>query len=258
LAGLFLWARQLDGLLWLLLLLVPLFVVQRRLHFETQAVLLLLTRRGDISTALFAVLFFPGVLLHETSHFIMARFLRVRTVNFSLIPKPQPDGKLQLGYVETDRTDLLRDALIGAAPLIAGGVFVAYAGLHMLGLGTLWEPFRSLDLTMLADRTIALSNQPDFWLWLYLAIAVSSTMLPSASDRRAWMPISIVLILLTALAIVAGAGPWLEENGLRFITRALRAVAIVFGLSLVLQFIILVPTWGLRKVISRLTNLRVV
>jgi hypothetical protein len=35
-------------------------------------------------------------------------------------------------------------------------------------------------------------------------------------------------------------------------------VAIVFGLSLVLQFIILVPTWGLRKVISRLTNLRVV
>jgi hypothetical protein len=128
----------------------------------------------------------------------------------------------------------------------------------MLGLGTLWEPFRSLDLTMLADRTIALSNQPDFWLWLYLAIAVSSTMLPSASDRRAWMPISIVLILLTALAIVAGAGPWLEENGLPFISRALRAVAIVFGLSLVLQFIILVPTWGLRKVISRLTNLRVV
>ena len=91
----------------------------------------------DISTALFAVLFFPGVLLHETSHYVMARLLGVRAVSFSLIPRPQPDGKLQLGYVETDRTDLLRDALIGAAPLISGGSLIAYVAVNYFKLPVL-------------------------------------------------------------------------------------------------------------------------
>jgi hypothetical protein len=59
---------------------------------ETQAVFLLLTRRGEVAMVLFAVLFFPGVLLHEVSHYVMAQLLGVRTKRFSLIPKPLPDG----------------------------------------------------------------------------------------------------------------------------------------------------------------------
>jgi hypothetical protein len=65
--------RELDGLWWLLLLLGPLLLLQRRLHLETQAVFLLLTRRGDLALVLYSMLFFPGVLLHEASHYLMAR-----------------------------------------------------------------------------------------------------------------------------------------------------------------------------------------
>ena len=90
-----------EGLVWFLLLLGPFLFLQRSLHREVQAFFLLLTRRQDISIVIFSLLFFPGVLLHETSHYLMARLLNVRTGRFSIIPRPLPDGHLQLGYVET-------------------------------------------------------------------------------------------------------------------------------------------------------------
>src|SRR3972149_1644635 len=121
-----------DGLMWLLLVLGPLIFVQRKLHRESQAVFLLLTRHKEISLALFSLLFFPGVLLHEMSHYITARLLGVKTGRFSLLPTPLPDGRLRLGFVEAESVDFVRDALIGAAPLLTGGLFVAYAGIQRL------------------------------------------------------------------------------------------------------------------------------
>ena len=59
-----------DGILWLLLTLGPLIFLQRALHRAIQTVFLLITRRADITVALFSLLFFPGVLLHEGSHFL--------------------------------------------------------------------------------------------------------------------------------------------------------------------------------------------
>src|SRR5512142_246629 len=101
----------LGGVGWLLLMLVPLLFAQRWLHREIQWVFLLITRSQMLSLGMFSFLFFPGVLLHELSHFVMARVLGVRTGRFSLLPSLMEDGKLRLGYVETADTDLLRDAL---------------------------------------------------------------------------------------------------------------------------------------------------
>jgi hypothetical protein len=129
---------QFDGFMLCLLFLVPLLVLQRSLHREIQSIFLLITRRVDISYVIFSLLFLPGVFLHETSHFIMARLVGVRTGKFSLLPKALDDGRLQLGYVETAPTDLFRDALIGAAPLLTGGAFVIYAGIYHLNVEALW------------------------------------------------------------------------------------------------------------------------
>ena len=128
----------LAGLIYLLLLLIPLLYLPRFLQHEIQAILLLITHQPEISIALFSLLFLPGVLLHETSHFLMARLLGVRTGRFSLIPKKVGTGRLQLGYVETESTDFIRDALIGAAPLLAGCIFIALVGVYRLEINVLW------------------------------------------------------------------------------------------------------------------------
>ena len=61
----------LDGLGWLLLMLGPLLFAQRWLHREIQILFLLLTRKPVIALGLFSLLFFPGVLLHELSHYLV-------------------------------------------------------------------------------------------------------------------------------------------------------------------------------------------
>lgn len=247
--------RTLDGLLWLSVGLFPLIVLQRALHRELQSVFLLLTRRVDISVAIFSLLLFPGVLLHELSHFLMAKSLRVRTGSFSLLPRSVKDGRLLLGYVETESSDFLRDALIGAAPLLSGGVFVAYAG--RVGLGLLAWPKLFLQQPPEAALS-ALFARPDFWLWFYLTLAVSSTMLPSTADRRAWPALLLTLTVLLGLALLFGAGPWMLRHLAPRFNAALRAVAVVFGLSAGLHVLVLLPVYLLRRLLNRIFRLEVV
>ena len=248
----------LGGLGWLLLMLGPLLFAQRWLHQEIQYIFLLLTRRQTLSLGLFSLLFFPGVLLHELSHYVMAFLLRVRTGRFSLLPSLTPDSKLRLGYVETVPTDIFREALIGAAPLITGGLVVGYLGINRLGLGPVAAALGQADWSGFSQALLALPEQQDFWLWFYLAFAISSTMLPSASDRRAWLPIGLVALGLVLLALLTGEGPWMLANVAPWLDRGLRALATVFGVSLALHLVLLVPLRLLRELLSAVTGLRIV
>jgi hypothetical protein len=249
--------QNLDGLWWLLLLLGPFLLLQRRLHLEIQSVLLLIFHRNDISLALFSLLFFPGVFLHEASHFLMARLLGVRTGRFSLIPRPLEYGRLQLGYVETAKVDLLRDALIGIAPLLSGGLFVAYAGVAHLGFPAVWESILGGGSQTLLLAIQMLFDRSDFWLWFYLIVAVSSTMMPSRSDRRAWLPVALAAVFLLGLGLLAGAGPWLVQNISLPLNSALRAVALVFAISLGVHCVLVLPFYFLARILERATGFRV-
>ena len=100
--------------------------------------------------------------------------------------------------------------------------------------------------------------QVDFWLWFYLAFTVSSMMLPSASDRRAWIPLTLGLIILLVMALFAGAGPWMLSHLAPTFNDALQALAIMFGISAFLHFALILPVFGLRKLLSRITGLDVV
>jgi hypothetical protein len=248
----------LDGLGWLLLMLGPLLISQRRLHREIQFVFFLLTRRPAASLVLFSLLFFPGVLIHESSHYLVARLLGVRTGALSLLPALMPDGKLRLGYVETEQTDVLRESLIGAAPLIAGGALVAYLGVSRLGMVPLAALLRAGNWPAFWQDLALLPEHTDFWLWFYLAFTISSTMLPSASDRRAWLPVGLVLLALPLAALLAGAGPWMLANLAPWFNRVFWAIATVFGISLALHLTILLPFRLLRELLLRATGQRIV
>ena len=243
---------ELHALWWLLIFLGPLIFIQRRLHWEIQAAFLLLTGRADLANVLFALLFLPGILLHEVSHYLMAKILRVPTKKLSVIPETLADGRLRLGYVETVKTDLLRETLIGAAPLISGILFIAYVGMVQFGFTEIWRSFlASAQIPAQIDLSPVFS-QPDFWLWLYLVTVVSSTMMPSPSDRQSWLPVLAVGLSLIALGILLGAGPWMLMNIAPQINVAFSVVAFTFAISLAVH-ILLWPLWfGLRALLTRL------
>jgi hypothetical protein len=230
--------------------------LQRALHRETQMIFLCLTRRLEIALALFSLLFLPGVFLHECSHYLMALLLRVRTGRISLLPRALEGGRLQLGFVETAPTDWLRDALIGLAPLLAGGAFVAYASLARLGLNTLWEQFLAGGLQASIQALPDLYSRPDFWTWFYLVFVVSSTMLPSPSDRRAWLPLGLIILLLLGLSWLAGAGSWLWENLAPPLNQVLLALDGVCAVSGLVHLVLLPPLFSIRILLFRLTGMQ--
>jgi hypothetical protein len=249
---------QFASLGWFLVGVIGLALLQRRLHQEIQSVLFLLTRRIDIALAIFSILFLPGVLLHEVSHYLTARLLGVPVGRFSIIPQSLPDGRLRMGYVETARTDFARDALIGAAPLIAGSLFVAYAGFVHLDFSTLWGQFASGEVSSVVEVLSQAVDQPDFWIWFYVIFVVSSTMFPSESDRRAWGPILLTLAIFLGLLFIAGAGPWLWENLGSAMLRLVDTLALIFILSALVHLILWPPFWILRRFLERIFRLKVV
>jgi hypothetical protein len=248
---------QLSGLVWFIFMLLPLILLQRLLHREIQAVFLILTRDTRLTMGIFSMIFLPGVFLHELSHFVLAKILRVRTGKFSIFPQSLPDGRLQLGYVETARSDIVRDSLIGAAPLIVGTLFVAYVAIYHLQMRVLWDVLRNgqLDLFWLGVR--ALPRVQDFYLWFYLAFAVSSTMMPSESDRHAWLEMIISIGVLFGIVLLVGAGPWMLANIAPRLSDFLSAVAVIFGLSTFVHILLILPTALLHKLLARATGVDV-
>lgn len=243
--------------MWLLLTLGPLLFLQQRLHYEIQAVLYLVTRRTDVTGVLFALLFFPGVLLHEISHWLVAGMLRVRTGRISLIPRPLPGNRLQLGFVEAEASDPLRETLIGAAPLISGSTFVAYVGLARWKVPMLIHLGASTDWQASWQGLITLFQAHDFWLWFYLVITISSMMFPSASDRRAWLPILLGVGLVLLASVLLGAGPWMKENLAQPFESVLTGFNQVMGISAAAHLIILLPIWGIRVLLERALKVKV-
>ncbi len=246
---------SLDGLFWLLATLLALMFFQRVLHREIQAIFLISTRSPGITMGAFSLIFFPGVFLHELSHLAVAKLLGVRTGNFSLIPEPMSDGRLQLGYVEAAQSDIFRDSLVGAAPLITGTLFVAFAAIDRLHLLVMWDTLRTGEWSLFILGLQTLPSIPDFWIWFYLTFAISSTMMPSESDTHAWQPFGLVALTLLALAIVGGAGPWMVENLASPLNDFLRGTALILLVSVLFHVALIVPLMFLHRILSRLTGL---
>ena len=248
---------QFQGFIWFVAMLLPLILLQRLLHREIQAVLLILTRDARFTIVIFQIIFLPGVFLHELSHFLVAKILRVPTGRFSVIPRALPNGRLQLGYVETAKSDIVRDSLIGAAPLIFGTLCVALIAVYKLDMRVLWDTFRNGQFDLFWMGLGFLPEVKDFYLWFYLVFTISSTMMPSESDRHAWLELAISVGVIFSIVLLIGAGPWMMDNVTPFVSSFLSSIAVILGLSSVIHVVLVLPTMLIHKLLSRVTGLDV-
>ena len=248
---------QLAGFFLFVFTLVPLIILQRLLHREIQAVLLIVTRDARLTIGIFQIIFLPGVFLHEASHYLMAKTLRVRTGRFSVIPQSLPDGRLQLGFVEIARPDIVRDSLIGAAPLIFGTLFVAFIAIYKMDMRVLWDTLRNGQFNLFWMGVNLLPTVRDFYLWFYLVFTASSTMMPSESDRHAWLGMFVSVGVLFTLALWIGAGPWMLDNVAPFVSSFLSSVAVILGLSSIIHLVLVLPTALIHKLLAHVTGVDV-
>lgn len=195
-------------LLWAALALICLLFLQRWIHAHLHGVSLLLVGRPEWAVIVYAVVLFPGVLLHEASHWLAATLLGVRTGGVSLLPRRQADGSLQLGYVEYYKSPgvgPIRESLIGAAPLIAGTIVILLIGHHVFSVTSLADAIRTADVAILADAMAQILAVPNVLVWLYLIFAVSNAMMPSRSDRHAWPAFALIMGAVASSSVFWGA-----------------------------------------------------
>ena len=242
--------------LWLILIAVLLLVFENWIHRHLQGVWLLVFRHPESATMIYALMMLPGVLLHETSHWLTATVLNVRTGHFSVVPERLPDGTLRLGYVETEKPDLFREALIGIAPLLVGCAVVIFVGYTRLGVGPVGDALTNNDLLQAVQGMGAMTQAKDFWLWLYLIFAVSNSMVPSAADRRAWLPVAGMGVILVGVLVGLGLGPTLVEALGGLAAAGLRALAAAFTITVALDLAFIPLIWGIERLLMKLTGLK--
>ena len=166
---------------------------------------------------IFFLVFLPGTLVHELSHWLVAKLLGVPTGRIVIWPQAKRDGTLWLGAIQVGRADPVRNSLIGLAPLISGSLLVAFIGAH-LKLEALGSMLVTGRWELVWEALIRSVNLPDFWIWLYLLFAISNRMLPSPADREPWKPVIVFLSLLSLAVISAGWTPRLSPEGFSTVT----------------------------------------
>ncbi len=174
-----------------------LLFLNRWISQHLQGLGLLITNSQKASLFLYFLILFPGILIHELSHWLMAKLLGVKTGRIRLGPaEVGRSGYYSMGSVEVARSDPLRDSLIGLAPLLSGCAFLVIVTHQVFNVPQL---IHGLKLGEILSAFKAWAGNTDFWLWLYLVFTISNAMMPSAKDREPWGP-ALIFITLVVLA----------------------------------------------------------
>jgi len=247
---------MLVPLLWLAGALIPLVFLNRWLSRHIQGLGLLVTGSPNIAILFYFILLLPGIVIHELSHWLMARLLGLKTGQINLRPAKAGAGKIRLGSVRVAQADPLRESLVGLAPLLAGCGLLLLIGAWVFDLHALSQAFILRDAGRFFSVLGASVHVPDFWIWLYAIFSISNAMLPSESDRRAWLPLGIFLAAVGAVLLLAGWTPNLPASAVDGIRGGVEYLTTAFLLTLAVDLVCMLFFGGLELALARLTGRR--
>jgi len=190
-----------------------------------------LTHNKNLTVWIFSILFLPGTIIHELSHFLMAVALFVPVGKFEIFPEIIDEG-IKLGSVAIAKTDPIRRLFIGAAPFIFGNLIIFF---------TLYIPTQN--------------NLLENWLYYliigYIVFQIGNTMFSSKKDLEgAWKALVIFAAIFTSLFILRININWSFATSVNFIN-IIQKACLFLGLPIVIDTLIIIMfsqfKWPLKK-----------
>jgi hypothetical protein len=246
---------------WVAIALIILVLLQRWIHTHLHGLSLLVTGRPDRAVYLYALILFPGVLLHELSHYVTAKLLGVRTGSFSVLPKRRPDGSIQLGYVEYYKhktLDPIRESLVGGAPLIVGTIVILLISFKVFDVTNLAAAVETGEIDNVAVALGDFFSTPFVVLWIYLIFAISNAMLPSASDRSAWPAFIVAMIILAGFVYLLDLQQEVADGLAGPVARVFGYLGIAFSVAIGVDILFMIVLASLEAIVSRMKGVNVV
>ena len=241
------------SILFFLLVFALTILLQRWLHQHIQGFALALTGDPGCAVRLLFYLLLPGVLLHEASHYILAKLLLVRTNGMNIGIGSTRRKQISLGSVNIERTDPIRESVIGVAPFVVGLTAIWL----IVGWGFGVWPNSGLTLAQVAERVGDYAYDWTTWLDLYLVFAVSTAMIPSESDREPWGPVLTVFGVGVAVLFLLGWTPRVPQDFVTLARQLLDALTFALGVAVIVNGVIAVLLWILERTFERISGKRV-
>lgn len=163
--------------------LIILWLITKKLTQNLYVSFFLMTRSRPVAISIISFLYFPGTVIHELSHLFTAEILGVHTSGLTLSPEGLENPNVRTGSVMIAKTDPIRRAIIGIAPLFTG--VLALTGLSSL----LQNPQQNLSITILV---------------IYALFAISNSMFSSPEDMEGFPGVAIALSLIGIAAYFSG------------------------------------------------------
>ncbi len=138
---------------------------------------------------LWSIVFLPGTIIHELSHFFVAMMVGARTGKIEIFPEfldsDDHGGGVALGSVQTQKLNIIQGVLVGLAPFFAGlGLLVWLGSLILLS-------YASEDYRVLIFQG-------------YLFFTISNSFFPSRSDLVHVVPAVITVVIIATISWLVG------------------------------------------------------
>lgn len=137
---------------------------------------------------IWSIIFLPGTIIHEVSHFLTAAFTGARTGRVEIFPEFldeefENEGKagVALGYVQTQTLNPLQGFLVGTAPFTSGIILL------------IW-------LASLMQSSFVQESYYAMFLEGYLFFTIANSFFPSWSDIKQTLPLIAISIIVFLLA----------------------------------------------------------
>ena len=166
-----------------------LYLTHRKMTSELSDLLHRLGGNQNWLIWVWSVVFLPGTIIHEISHFLAAAATGTRTGRIEIFPEfienlleenNHPRG-VSLGSVQVARMNPLQGFIVGLAPFISGTALL------------IW-------LSSLIQISYQAQNIYPLLLQAYLFFVIANSFFPSWSDIRQALPLFIITLIAMALA----------------------------------------------------------